>query len=77
MRTTVNIDDDVLLVAQDRARRERRSLGTVLSELARRGLQPSAAVNGTPLVPGFTPLASRGGVVTDADVERLREDMGV
>ncbi|MBC7373931.1 MAG: antitoxin [Frankiales bacterium] len=77
MRTTVNIDDDVLLVAQDRARRERRSLGAVLSELARRGLQPSIAAAGEPRLPGFTPLPTRGVVVTDADVERLRDELGV
>jgi hypothetical protein len=77
MRTTVNIDDDVLLVAQDRARRERRSLGAVLSELARRGLQPSVPDGSRSQVPGFTPLPSRGVVVTDADVERLRDEVGV
>jgi hypothetical protein len=77
MRTTVNIDDDILLVVQDRARRERRSLGAVLSELARRGLQPSVPGDGRSRVPGFTPLPSRGGVVTDADVERLRDEVGV
>lgn len=73
----MNIDDDVLLVAQDRARRERRPLGAVLSELARRGLQPSVPGEGTSRVPGFVPLPSRGVVVTDADVERLRDDLGI
>ncbi|WP_345612096.1 ribbon-helix-helix protein, CopG family [Pseudonocardia adelaidensis] len=38
MRTTVNLDDDVLLAVQERARRERRSVGEVLSELARQAL---------------------------------------
>ncbi len=42
MRTTLRIDDDVLEAARSLARFENRSLGEVLSELARRGLQPRA-----------------------------------
>jgi hypothetical protein len=38
MRTTVDLDDDVLHEARTIARVERRSLGRVLSDLARRGL---------------------------------------
>jgi predicted transcriptional regulator len=38
MRTTLNIDDDVLDVARSVAAAENKSVGTVLSELARRGL---------------------------------------
>lgn len=41
MRTTLNLDDDVLEAARAIAHVERRSVGTVLSELARRGLVPS------------------------------------
>lgn len=39
MRTTLEIDDDVVAVARELAGRERRSLGSVISELARRGLE--------------------------------------
>ena len=39
MRTTVNIDDDVLAVARALARREGISLGRALSDLARRGFR--------------------------------------
>ncbi len=39
MRTTLDIDDDVLLAAKDLARRQRKTAGEVLSELARLGLQ--------------------------------------
>jgi hypothetical protein len=42
VRTTVDIDDDVLSAARSLARSERRSIGTVLSNLARRGLRPPA-----------------------------------
>lgn len=38
MRTTINLDDDVLLAAWDLARRDGTSIGAVISELARKGL---------------------------------------
>lgn len=41
MRTTLELDDDVVAAARERASAERRSLGSVISELARRGLTPS------------------------------------
>jgi hypothetical protein len=41
MRTTFEIDDDVLAAARELAALERRSLGSVISELARRGLMPA------------------------------------
>ncbi|MDT0200361.1 type II toxin-antitoxin system VapB family antitoxin [Nocardioides sp. AE5] len=41
MRTTLAIDDDVLEEARELASVEGRSLGAVISELARRGLAPT------------------------------------
>jgi hypothetical protein len=41
MRTTLEIDDDVVAAARELAAGERRSLGSVISELARRGLTPA------------------------------------
>jgi len=35
MRTTLDIADDVLMAAKDRAGRQKRSVGEILSELAR------------------------------------------
>ena len=43
MRTTLTIDDDVLAVARALAERNRTSLGSALSELARRGFKNAAA----------------------------------
>ncbi|HRQ65057.1 MAG TPA: hypothetical protein PKZ76_09375 [Xanthomonadaceae bacterium] len=81
MRTTLDIDDDVLAAAKALARRERKSAGAVLSELARRGLHASTAVRATQVAEtrpfyGFDPLPARGVVVTDALIDRLREDAG-
>ncbi len=41
MRTTLSLDDDVVAAAKELAAAERRSLGSVISELARRGLTPA------------------------------------
>jgi hypothetical protein len=40
MRTTINLDDDVLEATRAIARVERRGLGAVVSNLVRRGLVP-------------------------------------
>ena len=66
MRTTVDIDEDILRAAKDLAEERSQSLGCVISELARKGLQPSAqpldARNGVPLLPrkpGARPVTSQ------------------
>jgi hypothetical protein len=38
MRTTLDIDDDVLQAAKELARRQGKTAGRIVSELARRGL---------------------------------------
>ena len=43
MRTTLNLDGDIVEAARSLARVERRSLGDVVSALARRGLAPDMA----------------------------------
>lgn len=59
MRTTLDIDDDVVVAARELAAGERRSLGAVISELARRGLTPARVEvdDGLPVirVPSGTP----------------------
>ncbi len=41
MRTTLQLDDDVVAAAREIAVNGKRSLGAVISDLARRGLTPS------------------------------------
>ena len=53
MRTTLAIDDDVLVAAKAIARQQDRSLGEVISDLARRSLRrpkPGRSRNGIPLL---------------------------
>jgi hypothetical protein len=77
MRTTLDISDDVLHAAKERARREKKSTGEVISELARRALTdlPAAPVARAPkAVYGFKPFSKRGGIVSNEAIDRLRED---
>ena len=62
MRTILTIDDDVLVAVEAIARQEDRSLGEVITDLARRSLyrpQSSATHNGILLLP-VEPRASQG-----------------
>ena len=61
MRTTVRIDDDVLNAAKSIAASQDRTLGEVLSELARRGLEPRQ--------PRRTGVAGATGVIPVFDVD--------
>lgn len=73
MRTTLALDDDVLAAAKGLASLQRKSLGEVISDLARQALHadqpPSELPNGVPLLPG------RAGAhrVTLDTVNRLRD----
>jgi hypothetical protein len=73
MRTTLDIDDDVLTAAKERAAEQKSTAGKVLSDLARQALtQPPSG----PLTRrnGFYVLPSRGAVVTSALVRRLEHE---
>ena len=41
VRTTLNLDEDIVLAARELAEVHERSLGSMISELARRGLTPA------------------------------------
>ena len=77
MRTTLDIANDVLHAAKERARREKKTTGEVISELARSALTttPSAHVVREPRGRyGFRPFPKRGGIVTNDVINTLRED---
>lgn len=73
MRTTLEIDDDILEAAKSLARQSDRTAGAVLSELARRALTSAPTKSAQAGVGGFVPFESRGGVVTSEQIDRLRE----
>ncbi len=73
MRTTLDIDEDVLLAAKEQAARAHISIGKALSELARLALTrvpESAERNGLPLFP----VQPTAGIVTLELVNQLRDD---
>ncbi|HTT39063.1 MAG TPA: CopG family transcriptional regulator [Burkholderiales bacterium] len=77
MRTTLDIADDVLQAAKERARREKKTIGEVISELARSALTapPQMPTAREPkAVYGFRPFPKRGGIVTNELIDKLRED---
>ncbi|MGB0062911.1 MAG: hypothetical protein WBP85_00570 [Terracidiphilus sp.] len=75
MRTTLAIDDDVLAAAKELAATERKSVGEVISALAREAMRPAAVCgttrNGIPLLP-VRPDAPR---VTSELVRQLQEEL--
>jgi hypothetical protein len=80
MRTTLAIDDDVLLAVKERARRENRTVGEVLSDLARQALTndyAAASRGGTEAFHGFEPLPHRGKAVSNALIDHLRNEEAV
>ena len=90
MRTTLDIADDVLFAAKEMAKREKKPLGTIISELARRAFASPSGVTTTMSVAeplaraeqqlaayGITPLPSRGAVVSNELIDRLRDAEGV
>ena len=71
MRTTLNIADDVLYAVKERARREKRSAGEVLSDLARDALttrSDTSAISEETSLYGFDAFPRRGPAVSNASV---------
>jgi hypothetical protein len=82
MRTTLDIDDDVLAAAKELSRQQGRSAGAVVSGLLRQALTGSAGTAGkgrrpVQTVAGFRPFASRGKAVTNDAIHALRDAEGV
>jgi hypothetical protein len=74
MRTTLNVDDDVLETARAIARAERRGIGSVLSSLARLGLRPSRPrIEDEDGIPVFR-VRDEAGAITDEMVKSALEE---
>ncbi len=87
MRTTLDLDDDILLAAKEIARRDKTSGGDVVSRLVRQSLVGTGGGDGKPggrphrakpNAAGFTPFPVRpGGVVTNELVNAIRDREGI
>lgn len=73
MRTTLDLEDDVLLAARAIARQRGLSMGKVLSDLARQALTQQPANTSRHGVPLF-PVQPDAGPVTLELVNRLRDE---
>ena len=73
MRTTIDLDEDVLLAAKEIARQKRSTLGKVMSDLTREALtqRPTTSIrSGLPLFP----VQQSAGIVSLSLVNRLRDE---
>jgi hypothetical protein len=76
MRTTLDIDDDVLQAVKELGGLQKKTAGQLLSELARKALAPAPRTrsrlrNGVPLLP-TRPDAP---IMTMIEVNRLRDEV--
>lgn len=77
MRTTLNIEDDVLFAVKERARREKRTAGEVISELARDALTGRHTANviaEEETLYGFEPFPHRGPAISNALIDELLDE---
>ena len=79
MRTTIDIESDVLSAAKEIARQKHVGVGKVISDLARQALtgrvmaqQPAGSS-----VTGFDPFPARGVLITNEQIDRLRDAEGI
>ena len=83
MRTTLDIDDDLLAAAKELARHEGATAGQIVSRLLRRSLTggvtaTTAGRKRSKAVAGFVPFPAKPGVVTTNDqVNALRDAEGL
>lgn len=77
MRTTLTVDDAIYTAALEEARRSRRSLGAVVSEWARQGLETGgAAAVRSGGIPTFR-VSRNSPPITGSKVRQLLEEEGL
>ncbi len=82
MRTTLNLDEDLLFAIKEIAKRESRTAGQVASDLIRCSLEsslsagPEGSTHDDASGIGFRPFHSSRGVVTNELVNRIRDEIG-
>ena len=73
MRTTLDLDADIIAAARSIAAARKQSMGKVVSDLVRQSL----AVKVKKTVSGVPTLPRRGVIVTDELIDKLREEEGI
>jgi len=66
-----------MLPSGNRARREHTTAGTLISRLARRALVTHEEAVREQEKLGFRPFTARGRLVTNEDIDRLRDEAGI
>lgn len=74
MRTTLNIDDDLLLAAKSLAEAKSTSIGAVISELVRRGLERTVVRSNKYGFPVFS-VPADAQPITLEHVKKLEDDV--
>jgi hypothetical protein len=85
MRTTLDIDEDILMAAKSLARHRNLSAGQVVSQLLRKALTgefsssqpPAGLVSEGQTITGFRPFPAGKAIVTNDVVNNLRETESV
>ena len=81
MRTTIDIDDDVLMAAKELAKSAGKTAGKIISEMVRKAMTtvPTYAVEQPKSIYGIRPFPKLPGgkTVTSDDVRRLMDDEGI
>ena len=75
MRTTLDIEEDVLLAIKELSRQQNLGIGKIVSRLVRVALTGQIQTDSKDLhsVTGFRPFPSRGRLATNAIVDALRD----
>jgi hypothetical protein len=76
MRTTLDIDSDLLQAAKELAALEKTTTGKVITRLARRGLSPGAQLM-HPVRNGIEMLPKRDELITLEHVQSILDEEGV
>ncbi len=78
-RTTLDIDDDVLLAAKELPKAADKTAGKVISDLVRKSLTatPVCTAEAPKAIYGIRPFPRRGGIVTNDMINKIREREGI
>ncbi|MGH9949816.1 MAG: hypothetical protein ACRD6X_21830 [Pyrinomonadaceae bacterium] len=79
MRTTLDIEDDVLQAAKELARRKKSTTGREISSLARKALNGTVGNSGKKFIyrNGIPQLPSRGEIITVEHIQKIMDDEGI